>query len=351
MVLRAAAAAGAGFLAILLPPPAALPVSVGLAAGLIAWTAAFSGLVRRGAGTWLLAVDTVVVAGVCLTQQWTVPPEFMHDLKSWVVGFASVAVATYQWHSSVRGGAMATAAVIAAYLSGSAVAGASPLIALWLGIEAALSRGLFQLVLAGARATDRTTAEQQQVRHEAAIAAARRADERAHLATMHDTAAATLLAIGTGVLDGREPWLAKQIADDLEALTAGPDAVHGQVDLVRLLDETVRRSRVTVSPLTGTLFMPAVPAVAICRSAGEALLNVTRHAGVDAAAILLARRAETVVVEIADQGRGFDPGLVPAHRRGIGLSIVERMESAGGRAKVISSPGGGTRVRLEWPDG
>jgi signal transduction histidine kinase len=72
---------------------------------------------------------------------------------------------------------------------------------------------------------------------------------------------------------------------------------------------------------------------------------------VGTASVLVEHRAGRVMVEVADHGTGFDPELVSPHRRGISLSIVERMAAAGGRAGVLSSSGLGTRVRLEWPDG
>jgi signal transduction histidine kinase len=94
-----------------------------------------------------------------------------------------------------------------------------------------------------------------------------------------------------------------------------------------------------------------VAAAAICRSVGEALRNVARHAGVPRATVLVGYDGGRVVVEVVDDGRGFDPGAVPAHRHGIALSLVDRMAAVGGRAAVTARPGQGTRVRMEWPDG
>jgi signal transduction histidine kinase len=97
--------------------------------------------------------------------------------------------------------------------------------------------------------------------------------------------------------------------------------------------------------------LPAVVAVAICRAVREALLNVARHAGVGTASVQVEQCANRVAVEVVDTGQGFDPDDVPVHRRGIALSLVDRMAAVGGRASVMSSPDTGTRVRLEWPDG
>jgi len=54
-----------------------------------------------------------------------------------------------------------------------------------------------------------------------------------------------------------------------------------------------------------------------------------------------------IALFVRDRGSGFDPGTVPSDRRGVRESIVGRMERAGGRADIRSSPGGGTEVAIE----
>ena len=49
---------------------------------------------------------------------------------------------------------------------------------------------------------------------------------------------------------------------------------------------------------------------------------------------------------VRDRGPGFEPASVPADRRGVRESIVGRMERAGGRAEVRSTPWVGTEVSL-----
>jgi signal transduction histidine kinase len=93
----------------------------------------------------------------------------------------------------------------------------------------------------------------------------------------------------------------------------------------------------------------ALAAIAGC--VGEALRNVTRHAGVDAASINgSVDGSGRVRVDIRDHGRGFDPGTVDAHSRGVRESIVSRMADVGGNAEVRSSPAEGTRIVLRWSD-
>lgn len=347
-VLRVVVMAAAWGLAFLVGPSEAVLGAVG---AMTLWSAGYVLLLWRSSGGWLMAVDAGAVCVACLTQQWTVPPDAIHD-NSWVGAVASIAVAGWQWHGGVRAAGTATAAVIVAFLAGSDLSTASLIIVLWLAGEAALSSGLYHLVRAGAREADRMMAGAEQSRRDAAVAAARRADEREHLAAIHDTAAATFQAIGAGVVTGREPWLAKQLADALDEVAGDATTPRGPTDLVPLLDDVVRAGPVTVElSVPAAVPLPATVAVAICRATGEALRNVARHAGVDEATVRVEHRSNTVLVEIADHGVGFDPARVPAHRRGIALSLVDRMAAVGGRAHVTSSPGRGTRVRLEWPDG
>jgi signal transduction histidine kinase len=82
--------------------------------------------------------------------------------------------------------------------------------------------------------------------------------------------------------------------------------------------------------------------------AREALANVVRHAGATVAQVRVQARREQVVVEIRDNGCGFDPaGGHPGH---FGLdSMRSRAAEIGGRFTIASAPGSGTRVRVRVP--
>lgn len=87
-------------------------------------------------------------------------------------------------------------------------------------------------------------------------------------------------------------------------------------------------------------------------AARELLTNVVRHAGASDVAVRLAAANGDVILVVEDDGHGFPPGL-PAERLAdghIGLAAQRvRIESAGGRMDVFSTPGEGTRVEVRVP--
>ncbi len=89
--------------------------------------------------------------------------------------------------------------------------------------------------------------------------------------------------------------------------------------------------------------------VMLWKSARELLHNVVKHAQAQHVTIELRAHHGEIVLEVADDGRGFD--CAAAARRGaretFGLfSIEERLHQLGGRMELDSAPGTGTRVRL-----
>jgi len=100
----------------------------------------------------------------------------------------------------------------------------------------------------------------------------------------------------------------------------------------------------------GARSLPVSAAEAVYSAALQAAINSANHAGSAAQrSVLISGHDGGVRVVVADDGVGFDPHLIPQGRLGVRVSIVERMTSAGGLALVDSSPGGGTRVVVEWP--
>ena len=86
----------------------------------------------------------------------------------------------------------------------------------------------------------------------------------------------------------------------------------------------------------------------IVAAAREAMLNAAQHAGGDVT-VYLEATADRLAVDITDRGPGLDPDDLPEGRMGVRDSILGRMQRAGGRARIVPGPGGGTSVRLEMP--
>ncbi len=92
---------------------------------------------------------------------------------------------------------------------------------------------------------------------------------------------------------------------------------------------------------------------AVYRIAQEAVHNALRHAGPSQVRIQLSTSDSSLVLVVADDGRGFDAVAAQTNaRRRLGLaSMRERAQAAGGWVTVSSRLGAGTTVRLEVPVG
>ncbi len=85
----------------------------------------------------------------------------------------------------------------------------------------------------------------------------------------------------------------------------------------------------------------------VWRVAQEAVRNALRHGQPDTLAVNVNASNGAVVLEVTDDGRGFEPGRVDSGDH-FGLrGMRDLIRDAGGRLDVRSSPGTGTTVRLE----
>lgn len=82
------------------------------------------------------------------------------------------------------------------------------------------------------------------------------------------------------------------------------------------------------------------------RVAEEALNNALKHAAATVVRIHLRSGDAGVLLEISDNGRGFDPQAV-RHAGGLGLTgMRERVERLGGQLELDSAPGRGATIRI-----
>ncbi|REK90372.1 GAF domain-containing protein [Streptomyces inhibens] len=201
------------------------------------------------------------------------------------------------------------------------------------------------------------------------------AGERARLAhELHDAVAQKLFSLrltaqaATALVD-RDPARAKDELHQVAALAAeAADELRAAVIELRpaALDEdglvATLRSQAQVLDRAhsahvtfaaqGVRALPAAQEEALLRVAQEALHNALRHSGAENVEVTLARNGQGALLRIADDGCGFDTGMVRRAGRHLGLvSMHDRAGGVGGKLTVESEPGKGTAVEMEVPGG
>jgi len=118
----------------------------------------------------------------------------------------------------------------------------------------------------------------------------------------------------------------------------------------RLVQEFRANTLVEVTlngPRDGVTNLPEAQALALFHICQEALANIAKHAKARRAEITLWTTAERVLLEVRDDGRGFEQEKIKLSI-GHGLSNMEtRAINAGGEVDISSEPGLGTTV-LAW---
>jgi PAS domain S-box-containing protein len=95
--------------------------------------------------------------------------------------------------------------------------------------------------------------------------------------------------------------------------------------------------------------LPADVENGLYRIAQEVLNNSLKHAEATRVSVQLLTESPCVEMQIADNGKGFDPEAVK-EQGGMGLgNIQERTEALGGEVAFVSEPGQGTQVRIRVP--
>ena len=108
--------------------------------------------------------------------------------------------------------------------------------------------------------------------------------------------------------------------------------------------------RLRIDNRAADLRLPPEPEVQVFRIVQEALANVVKHAGASSARVRIERRADAVLVDIEDDGRGVRKGAGNGEAGHYGLDIMrERAHRIGGELSIRSLPRRGTRVRLTLP--
>ncbi|MFU8873513.1 sensor histidine kinase [Micromonospora sp. SL4-19] len=338
-------------------PPVRVALLVPAVAVLTAWSVWYAvRALRHGATGPMVAGDVALTTAAALAIPWLVAPEVLPGEVSWIAVLASTTVINAQTTAPARWSVPAGLLVTAGYATGATAAG-NPVEARAHATTLLVQTGITAVLTAAMRhrvgRADAAFADYQRLVREAVVARAAREAERRQNRDLHDTLLGTLTMVGLGAVPGPSAALRERCAADLRILATLADARSAPATGPVALDDRLRSAlaRLPELPVAATLapcVVPAEVAGALADSAAAALANVVRHAPGAAATLHLAWDADTVVVEVTDDGPGFDPASVPAHRYGLRESIIGRMATVGGRADVTSAPGAGTRIRLEW---
>ncbi|MEH1167485.1 ATP-binding protein [Micromonospora sp. CPCC 205539] len=339
------------------PPvePALLLPGVAALTGWSLWYAARA--LRHGITPALVIGDVAVTTAACLLIPLLVAPEVLPGEGSWIAVLASTTVINTQATAPARWSVPAGLLVIAAYVVGAQAAGnpaEAQAHAATLLVQTACTAMMTAVMRRRIGRADQAFAEHHRLTREALVARTAREAERRQNRDLHDTVLGTLTMVGLGAVPGPSVSMRERCAADLRTLIAltdaGPAPGDGPVPLdgrLRAVPDRLPELRVHLE--LASCAVPAGVADAITESAYAALSNVVRHAPGAQATLRLTRDAIAVVVEVADDGPGFDPATVPTHRYGLRESVRGRMSAVGGRAEVRSAPGAGTLIRLEWP--
>jgi signal transduction histidine kinase len=219
---------------------------------------------------------------------------------------------------------------------------------------------------------DQLTEDRARERRLAAQVISAQDEERARVAReLHDSTAQTLTAIllqlGAAArestsepMNARFATLRELTADALEEVRSMSHTMHPRVlddlGLAAAREWLARQAReqgpmnVDVDACDVDVAMPAPVAAALYRVAQEALRNAARHANASRVDVRLRQDGTQAMLEIKDDGVGFDVGQAEKRRPGMGLfSMRERVGLVNGRLAVNSARGRGTSVIATVP--
>ncbi len=206
------------------------------------------------------------------------------------------------------------------------------------------------------------------------VVAAQEAERQRIARELHDEIGQSLTALGLGLRAAStvlrpDPEKAAQHLRQLESMTAQSleelqrliaDLRPSHLDDLGLpaalrwyCGEIQNRSSLQIKlEITGEIQdIPAQVKMALFRVAQEALTNVVRHARAKSACVRLHFLSDVVILEIQDDGRGFDQHLLERARRaswGL-LGMEERASLLGGKLELESEISQGTRVKVTIP--
>ena len=178
-----------------------------------------------------------------------------------------------------------------------------------------------------------------------------RSQERAEVAAhLHDSVLQTLALVQRSDDPQEVAALARRQERELRAWLSGRPAPGQAARLAAALEaaavEVEERLGVPVEVVVVGDRELEPNSEAVVAATREAMTNAAKFGGGSTVDVYAECTPAALQLFVRDRGPGFDPAAVPADRRGVRESIVGRMERHGGRARITSSPAGGTEVEL-----
>lgn len=177
-------------------------------------------------------------------------------------------------------------------------------------------------------------------------------------AIVHDSVLTTLLSAARAETPEAKELAALMAGNAIghlrDALSEAPQS-DAEVSIAALANRISDAAGALSEPITVDLDgvrpgrIPVAVAEAVYSAAVQAMVNSLQHAGSAERWAIVRGGGNGVVVEVGDDGGGFDPAAVPTERLGLRVSILERVASVGGAAVVDTAPGEGTVIALHWP--
>lgn len=151
------------------------------------------------------------------------------------------------------------------------------------------------------------------------------------------------------VLSLAESGLAEMRALILELRPESLDSEGLLGSLTRQIKALTRRYQLTMNlDLGPEPDLPLTLKHECYRVAMEAMNNVIKHARATTLGLRVQMEGDRLVLEVSDDGVGFEPAEVPVSRVGL-QSMRERVAGTGGEMEIATRPGEGTRVRASFP--
>jgi signal transduction histidine kinase len=189
---------------------------------------------------------------------------------------------------------------------------------------------------------------------------------------LHDGIIQSLYAVGLSLEDVPD-LMGTDTSEATERVESAIDAIHGTIRDIRNFVTGLRPEALEEGSLSQSLkaiadeahrggvrevrlsvavdLDPDDPAnLHLLQTAREAVSNAVRHADASSIAIDLRRQGTDILLEVTDDGRGFQPDA----QHGVGhhglANMRARARSHGGDLTVTSAPDNGTRITLRLPE-